>query len=155
MTANFDIVSDPSRDLMIVTVQGFFSLCDFEAFEKAYRAAMLTLRCGPNQHVVLADASAMAIQSQEIVSAFAGLVRDGSIRSRRLAFVVGVSLARQQTQRLVEPGRDGVAFFHDRIAAERWLLAPTVSDDRTAFRYRHAPASPMSGDRGCIGRSAA
>ncbi len=155
MLPDFQIAVDTTRSLLTVRMAGFYTMAHFLAFETAYRSAIATLCCGMNQHLVLVDTAAMQIQSQEIVAASTALARDPTIRSRRLAFVVGASLARQQTRRLVEPGREQVAFFRDHAAAEAWLFAEAVSDGRTASRYLHAPASPMSGDRGCIGRSAA
>lgn len=151
----FSIDADPSRRLIAVTVGGFYTMDALRRFERAYRDAHARLACPPNEHLSLVDTSAMHIQSQDVVAAFADIARDPAIRSRRLAFVVGASLARQQTRRLIEPDRQGVGFFRDRAAAEAWLFAGALNDDRTASRYRHEPASPRSGGRDCTDRSAA
>jgi hypothetical protein len=83
------------------------------------------------------------------------MTRDPTLRSRRMAFVVGMSLSRQQMRRLPEPGREGVGYFSERAAAEAWLFEDSLTGGRTVFQYRHAPASPRSDDHGCIGQSAA
>jgi len=155
MPATFTIAVDAPRHLIAITMSGFFLSEDVEAYAIALRKAHGLLTCPPNQHLTLADTVGMRIQTREVIEAFARQVRDPVLRSRRLAFVVGTSLARQQVRRLPDPEREGVGYFDDRSAAEEWLMQDAVSADRTVFRYRHAPALPTSGGHGCTGRSAA
>ena len=149
MPARFSIAVDPVRHLVTVTSAGFFLVEDVAAFRESYRDALELLHCGPNQHLTLTDASGMRIQSREVVEAFMAMTRDPTLRSRRMAFVVGMSLSRQQMRRLPEPGREGIAYFAERAAAEAWLFEDSLTGGRTVFRYRHAPTSPRSGDHGC------
>jgi hypothetical protein len=155
MPARFSIAVDPLRHLVTLTIAGFYLVEDVDALRDAYREALGLLHCGPNQHLTLTDAAGMRIQSREVVEAFAGIVRDPTLHSRRLAFVVGMSLSRQQIRRLPEPGRTCVGYFAERTAAEAWLFEDSVIGAQTVFQYRHAPASPMSGDHGCTGPNAA
>ncbi len=120
MDAEFSIAVDPTRDLLRITMGGFFSEADIGAFRFALETKMEALTCDANDHLTLCDVSAMSIQAQEIVAAFSKVVGHPTFRSKRLAFVTGSSLARMQTRRLTS--RAGVEFFNDRSAAEAWLL---------------------------------
>ena len=175
MSCTFALSTDPNRDLIRVSVAGFFAVGDVADLGQALHRVHAELRSAPNCHVTLCDAARMHIQTQEGVAAFSDLVRQPFLRSRRLAFVVGTSLARSQTRRLGEPDRDTIAYFDTVAAAEAWLfdqpaieapstavaprrpsgpVTPAITSARTASRYRHAPASPTSGGHGYTGPSA-
>lgn len=110
----------PELDLIRIQLSGFFSVADVEAFAAAREFYHAQLRCGANQHLTLCDASGMRIQTQEVVGAFTRIVADPRYMSRRLALVVGSSLTRLQTQRVVS--RSSVRLFRDPGEAESWLL---------------------------------
>lgn len=120
MNANFSFDVDVSRDLVIITLGGFFSRADIDAFLAAREAAHARLRCGPNQHVTLADVRAMQIQAQDIVTAWGDVLSGSAYRSRKLAFVQASSLARMQLQRAAAM-RD-VRYFTAMADAEGWLF---------------------------------
>jgi hypothetical protein len=122
MDARFSIDVDPRRDLVRITLAGFFKPADVERFLAARDEAHRKLACAPNAHVTLADVREMAIQSQDAVAAFGALLADPRHRSRRLAFVFASSLARNQLLRAAE-GR-GAKLFGTIEEAEAWLLAP-------------------------------
>lgn len=119
MSAEFSIEADPTQDLIRIRMAGFFTEADVLEFLAARRDAHAQLRCRLNQHVTLNDLRGMKIQSQEMVDAFRDLLADPLYRSRRLAFVVGPTLARSQLMRAVD-GRN-VRCFDDIRAAEAWL----------------------------------
>ena len=119
MSAEFSIDADSSNDLIRIRMAGFFTEADILAFLAARREAHAKLRCGMNQHVTLNDLRDMKIQSQEMVDAFRAVLADPLYRSRRLAFVVGPTLARTQLMRAVA-GRN-VRCFDDIWTAEAWL----------------------------------
>jgi hypothetical protein len=121
MEAKFAICADDRRDALLITMSGFFRPSDVEAFTQDLRAARSRLSCLANQHLTLCDVRQMKIQSQEIVAAFAQVVGASGLRSRKLAFVTGSSLARLQAKRLTD--REGVRFFSDPNEAEHWLFA--------------------------------
>lgn len=154
MSAIFSVIADADRDLVQVVGGGFFSVEDVQAFGIALEQAHAHLRCPPNRHMTIADLSDMHIQSQDVVQAFAEIAQNPRLQSRRMAMILGASLARGQARRVGNAGRHGIGYFADRQSAEAWLFAETLSDARTAFRYRRAPASPMSAGHGCIARSA-
>jgi hypothetical protein len=110
-----------------MTLAGFFDLAAVARFDADRAGAYGKLRCAPNQHLTLCDASGMKIQTQEVVAAFVQLVGNPRYVSRRLAIVTGSSLARMQTKRTTD--RENVAFFTDLPAARAWLFA---SDERSA-----------------------
>lgn len=126
MTATFSVVADPARDLVRITLTGFFDERSIAGFLAARRAAHAQLRCGPNRHVTLADTSRIAIQTQDMVARWGGILADPAYRSRRLAFVVGSTLARMQLQRAI--GSRHAQVFTDHAAAETWLFAPDDVD---------------------------
>ena len=74
----------------------------------------------PNDHLTLIDIRGMAIQAQEIVTRWGAVIADPAYRSRRLAFVVGTTLARTQLQRAL--GGRHARCFTDTAEAERWVL---------------------------------
>ncbi len=127
LDSSFAIECDPARDLIHVTVSGFFTTEAVEAFGRARDEPLRKLRCGPNQHVTLCDATGMRIQSQEVVAAFARVMQHPPrFASRRLAMVVGSSLVRHQLQRLAElANRQGplrARVFGSSQEAEAWLF---------------------------------
>lgn len=121
MAAHFTVRAEPSRDLIRITMSGFFTPDDIQAFYDARAAEHARLTCGPNQHVTLNDVSTMKVQAQDVVAAFQSLLADPAYRSRKLAFVVNRTLARSQLMRALN-GRTAKC-FENRVEAEQWLLA--------------------------------
>jgi hypothetical protein len=120
MKRSFSFHVDPSRNLVRIVMSGMLSLEDVRVFAEARRQAHAKLRCPPNEHVTLNDIRALKIQPQLVVVAFREMLSAPEYRSRRLAFVVGRTLALNQLQRALA-GREGRA-FEDPVAAEAWLL---------------------------------
>ena len=114
-------------------MSGLLTVDDVLAFVEARREAHKALRCPPNAHVTLNDIRELKIQPQPVVSAFRQMLAAPEYRSRRLAFVVGPTLALNQLTRALA-GREG-RFFEDPIAAEAWLLE---EERDTAPARRHA-----------------
>jgi len=121
MKAEFSFKVEPARDLVRIRMAGFFRPADIAAFLEARRVAHRKLRCPPNAHVTLTDIRGMDIQSQDIVDAFQAMLAAPEYRSRRLAFVVGYTLARAQAIRALESR--AARWFNDPAEAEAWLLA--------------------------------
>ena len=130
MNAHFSFKVDPARDLVRITMAGLFTLEDIAAFAEARREAHAKLGCRPNQHVTLNDLRALKIQPQEVVTAFREMLAEPYYRSRRLAFVVGPTLARNQLGRAVAE-RDA-RYFDDPVTAEAWLLRADEGTPRRA-----------------------
>lgn len=122
MTARYTILVEPTRDLVRITMSGFFTPDDVARFMGDRDVAHARLRCAPNQHVTINDLRGMKIQSQESVAAFNALLSSPRHRSRRLAFVIGTTLARMQLLRVV--GNRSVRFFDDPRTAEAWVMEP-------------------------------
>lgn len=127
MSADFTIDVEPLRDLVRIRMGGFFTSDDIDAFLAERARAHSRLTCGPNQHLTLNDLRAMKIQAQDSVEMFRAMLADPAYRSRRLAFVIGQTLARTQLQRALD--RRTARCFDDPWAAEAWLFAGT---DRAA-----------------------
>lgn len=120
MGAEYIFQADPDRDLIRITMSGFFETSDIEGFLEARRAAHRQLRCEPNQHLTINDLRGMKVQSQNSVEAFREVLAAPEYRSRRLAFVIGRTLAFSQLGRALA-GRDA-ACFEDMVLAEAWLF---------------------------------
>ena len=130
MTASYSFEVDPERDLVRIRMGGFFRHADIAGFLEARRLAHQQLRCAPNAHVTVNDIREMSIQSQDIVDAFQEMLAASEYRSRRLAFVVGYTLARAQAIRALESR--SARWFETPGQAEAWLLA----DEEEAPRRR-------------------
>jgi len=126
MSANYSVEADPPHSVIRITMSGFFTLADIAGFVEARRIAHARLTCGPNQHATLNDLREMKIQAQDIVTVFHAMLADPAFRSRRLAFVVGPTLARTQLMRALD-NREARC-FGDQVIAEAWL----TSENRAA-----------------------
>ncbi|MGQ0559687.1 MAG: hypothetical protein ACT4OE_08910 [Sphingosinicella sp.] len=120
MTGEFSIEVDETRDLVRIRMAGFFDGETIAAFLEARRAAHARLRCGRNAHLTLNDVRAMKIQSHMTIDSFQAILADPEYRSRRLAFVAPMNLARGKLLRALA-GRDARC-FDDAATAETWLL---------------------------------
>ena len=121
MAGKFRIAVDVPRDLVRITMSGFFTEADILAFLGERIAAHRQLRCGPNQHLTLNDMREMDVRSQPVVDSFRSILAAPEYRSRRLAFVVTGALSRMQLMRTIE-GRNAQV-FEDMESAEAWLFA--------------------------------
>jgi hypothetical protein len=124
--ASFSIDLDLPRDLVRVSLSGFFSVDDIARFQDellvAHRRLGSGVRDGP---LTLNDVSGMMIQSQDVIARWGTFLADPAHRSRRLAFVVASALARMQLQRVIV-GRNA-RVFTNAVEAEQWLFAEDAS----------------------------
>ncbi len=127
MDATFSITIDIPRDLICVTMAGFFTPDDIARFSAERNRIHLALRCQPNQHLTLVDMRGMVIQSQESVDRFQALLANPATRSRRIAFVVARSLSRMQIKRAAA-SRDA-GYFMTTDEAMAWLLDEGTTPD--------------------------
>lgn len=121
----FSIEVDVGRDLVRMTLSGFFTSEDIARFNVARLEAYSALRCEPNQHVTLIDIREMHIQAQARIGDFQQGIADPRTAAKRLAFVVARSLARLQVQRAAQ-GREA-GYFTSVEEAEAWLLGPDAA----------------------------
>jgi hypothetical protein len=126
MSATFSIDAEPELDLVRITMAGLFTSEDIKAFYEARDIAHAKLTCRRNWHLTINDLRGMKIQPQESVVRFQQMLGAPEYRSRRLAFVIGRTLARSQLQRaLSERGPDTRCF--DSVAeAEAWLFQGAI-----------------------------
>ena len=127
MSATFSIHAEPERDLVRITMAGLFTPEDIADFYKARDVAHAKLKCRRNEHLTINDLRGMKIQPQESVAGFQQMLGAPEYRSRRLAFVIGRTLARSQLQRaLANRGPDTRCF--DTVAeAEAWLFHGAIA----------------------------
>lgn len=100
---------------------GFFRQDDIRAFLAARGAAHAQLDCLANAHLTINDIRGMTAQPHTIVDAFHEMLAAPDYRSRRLAFLVGPTLARSQVLRALASRH--ARCFTDPTAAEAWLFA--------------------------------
>lgn len=122
MNHAYSVTVDVARDLLRIHLSGFFTPADIGGLTEARRKTLARLRCGPNRHVTITDVREMKIQSQDAVAQFQAFAADPACRARRLAFVVGGSLARMQVGRVAHE-RDA-RFFDNMADAEAWVFQP-------------------------------
>ena len=79
---SFDV--EPERDLVRITLSGFFTPVDVRHFVAARDDAHRRLRCGPHAYLTLVDMRTMEIQAQETVTAFQGVLAAPQAASRRI-----------------------------------------------------------------------
>lgn len=123
MHPSFSFEVDGRRNLVRFVLTGLFTPDDVSAFLEERRKAHAKLTCAPGQHVTLTDLRAINILPQETVSAWTAHLTDPQTRVRRLAFLVGPTLVRNQLTRALA-GRDSrhTRCFTDRAKAEAWLM---------------------------------
>jgi hypothetical protein len=120
MNPTYEIMIEPARKLLRVTLSGFFEERDVESLEAAKIAALGRLGLAPNQHLTLVDVSSCKLQPQDVVRAVQSAINDPRYMAKRIAVVIGTSPARMQVRRVLL--RDDAAFFDTTEAAETWLF---------------------------------
>ncbi len=120
MDANFSFELDRPRGLIRIAMSGLFTPASVARFLAARHEAHAALGLARNRHLTLNDVRAMKIQPQQTVAAFHEILADPAYRSRRLAFVVGPTLARSQLMRALA-GRHSRC-FGTVAEAEEWLF---------------------------------
>ena len=120
MIAEFTIDVEPDAKLLKLTLAGFFDQDDVQRFAVEKAQAHARLGVPPHSHVTLVDVRECRIQTQEVATIFARVLRDSRYRAHRLAFVTAGSLAKMQVRRLIE-GLPHARQFDDEAAARCWL----------------------------------
>lgn len=113
----FTIATDPSHNLLRITLNGFWDPDTFEDFKREARDAALSLPCTPGDHYVIADASGAAIQSQKIAELLSHYMTG---KTFRFAFVTGNAVIKMQAKRLFR--ETGVIIAESVEEAERALF---------------------------------
>lgn len=114
----YDLQTSCSGERIVATLAGFFSQSEVSAY--ASEAERL-IRHGFARHRgyrMLIDVSDCAIQSQDVIEAFARHVA-AVPRARRLAVVAGSAVARMQISRVLN--RPGIELFDSLSDATAWL----------------------------------
>lgn len=121
----FSIGFDASRALVRAKMWGFMDIGEVAEFSRLEQQTVVEAGLGSGEFLLLIDTEGAVIQSQEVVSAFMGIVANSALKARRIAVVRGGSLTRMQTQRILMI-REGTAMFQTLAAAEQWLFAPEL-----------------------------
>ena len=132
MSATFSIHAEPERDLVRITMGGLFTPEDIAEFYKVREVAHARLTCARNQHLTINDLREMKIQPQESVAGFQQLLGAPQYRSRRLAFVIGRTLARSQLQRALSGRGPDTRCFDTVGEAEAWLFEGAAAGELRA-----------------------
>ena len=144
MHRGFSFEVDARRNLVRFVLTGLFTPDDVTDFLEERRKAHAKLTCPPGQHVTLTDLRAIKILPQETVMAWTAHLTDPQTRVRRLAFLVGQTLVRNQLTRALA-GRDSrrTRCFTDLAEAEAWLM----EEDDAALLALPLPSSGRSPGR--------
>ena len=127
MSATFSIDVEPDRDLVRIAMAGLFTPEDIQLFYVEREAAHAKLTCGRNAHLTINDLRGMKIQPQDSVLEFQQMLGAPEYRSRRLAFVIGQTLARSQLQRALSGRGNDTRCFDTVAEAEAWLFQGAIT----------------------------
>lgn len=129
MSATFSIDVEPDRDLIRIAMAGLFTPEDIQRFYAEREIAHAKLTCARNAHFTINDLRGMKIQPQESVAEFQQMLGAPEYRSRRLAFVIGRTLARSQLQRALAGRGPDTRCFDTVVEAEAWLFSGAVTGE--------------------------
>lgn len=124
----YTISTDPKHKVIRAQLSGFFSIQEVLEFGDSVQAAARSMGCRSGEHLLYVDTSKCALQAQDVVLAFQGLIQNAPLKSERIAIVTGSSLCRMQTRRILV--RDKAVMFESPHDAEKWLLSG--EDDQQA-----------------------
>lgn len=127
----FTIDTDASRDLIRAKMWGFLDVAHVDEFFVQEQRAARNLGCGSGRFLVLLDTVDAVIQSQQVVAAFMQHIMTVPLKARRVAVVRSNTLARMQTQRILQV-RDQAGIFATLAEAESWLFIPAEDVQRRA-----------------------
>jgi hypothetical protein len=119
------VTLDPARNLIEVTLTGFFSGEDAGWIAEEVLNTIRSLGDAMGQHVTLYDVSKVQIASKQTMAVLNGTFANPEHRqywAKRVAFCTASTLGRMQLQRTREV-RPDIEIFEDRETALAWLLA--------------------------------
>lgn len=114
----YTIDMDPAKALIRVRLGGMMTVEEVGLYVADLSRAFLLHRMRAG-YIMLIDVSTSVIQSQEVIAALIGHIA-AFPKARRIAMVVGDSLARMQVRRVMT--QDYTRAFADAGEAEAWLL---------------------------------
>jgi hypothetical protein len=138
ITAMYTIQSDPAQQLITVTMSGFLTVEEVQAFSDEEQGMVAALGWGSGEYLLLIRTEDATIQSQEVVAKFTDIVANSIYKAKRIAVVRGTSLTRLQTHRILST-RDNAAIFADGDEAEAWLFDDSPADSSLALGLATVP----------------
>jgi hypothetical protein len=121
LAGSIEVTVDAAQRLVTYTIVGFLDAELARRLGERQTAAMAQLRCSANMHLTMIDISRCKIQPQDVIETFRGILADSRYQARKLAVVVGSSLAKMQIRRVLH--RDTVTYVETAAEARRWLLS--------------------------------
>lgn len=121
MSDKFTFTLDHAHGLVRISLHGFWTLRDVDAFFHARRKALAALGLPRNAHMTLTDVRGMKIQAQHVIESFQKQLAVPEEKARKLAIVVDAVMARCQASRAINSV--DTRYFIDVEAAEDWLFA--------------------------------
>ena len=121
MSDKFIFTIEPERGLVRISMHGFWTLRDVDAFFETRRRAHAELGLPRNAHLTLNDLRGMKIQAQDVIEAFQKGLAVPEEKARKLAIVVDAAMARGQANRAINSA--DTHYFTEVEAAEAWLFA--------------------------------
>ena len=125
MSGKFSFALDLERGLVRISMRGFWTLRDVDAFFDARRKAHAELGLPRNAHKTLNDLRGMKIQAQDVIEHFEKQLAVPAEKARKLAIVVDAAMARGQANRVIKSV--DTRYFTEVEPAEAWLLAGEVA----------------------------
>lgn len=117
----FSVIVDMEHGCMETAISGFWTLETLRDFRRAVTEAGERIERATGQPAVsLCGYTNASIQSQEVIAAFADMMDNPIVRSRRVAMYTSGVMAKMQAQRATRH-RPEIRFFSDVDEARAWL----------------------------------
>lgn len=117
-----EVTTDPTRNLIIAHIRHMLTVAEVEAFFEREQAAVRRMGLKSGEFDLLVITQGYLVQTQEVMDAFASLIINAPLKSRKMATVRDGALPAIQSRRIAKLHSSG-GFFTDRAEAEAWLAA--------------------------------
>ena len=123
MTGNATITVDRESRVLAFRAEGLFDEDGVARLARAKAAAIQSLGGRSDDHVSIVDVTGCKIQSQDVVTAFASMMGDQALASRKTAFVAGPGCLIRLQIRRTTAHRDSARMFDNVDTARHWVLS--------------------------------
>ena len=126
----FSVTVDLEHGVFETAMTGLWTIDTMEEFGRAVEHAIQRIRATGRAPLSLCNYSGAMVQTQEVMAAFAAMMENPAVRSKRVAVYTDGALTRLQAKRATDEHEE-FRFFTDRAEALKWLLTAdraTVQD---------------------------
>lgn len=118
----FSVTVNLEQGYFETEIHGFWASDMLTDFGRAIEQAVLQIRATGRPPLSLCNYRGAMVQPQDVVAAFAAMMRNPAVRSKRVAVYTDAALPKMQAAR-ANAGHSEFAFFTGRAEALAWLLS--------------------------------